>query len=89
MRNAGVGGYLAHNITAYFNTAVQLAYKLTGSGTPADSLIHKIVGGKVGGTICSHLEHACMHATMCVLSTWQAVITSCCDYVMWQPHSEN
>lgn len=53
---AGIGGYLSHNITAYYDTAVQLAYKITGAGTAADKLIHGNKGGRVSagwGVECS------------------------------------
>jgi hypothetical protein len=60
--HAGIGGYLSHNITAYYDISVQLAYNLTGPGSAADRLIHKNVGRKVGDHMLVCRQHfICMH----------------------------
>lgn len=43
----GIGNYLSKNITAYYDTAVKLAWQLNAPGTPAESLISRNVGSKV------------------------------------------
>lgn len=47
MSVAGIGNYLSKNITAYYDTAVKLAWQLNAPGTPAETLISRNVGGKV------------------------------------------